>query len=295
MCASARSPTLPFAIRCTWEASSKLQEISALFFFPEIPQKPYLSLIFFSASDSPQTQPRSPLMTVVGFLMCSLCSVSGNEQRSIIHGSPLALTSETVIRSCLDSCYWNTYYLLQRRYIFALALSINSSDLKSITRTLPMLVLFIIYISCFCSDITAWNFDLCSLKPSAQLTSPHLTSSRSSSDSQLFFHHSTVLPSPTFPLYGTLPLLPASPSAPLQLSFAHFFPPATHSALPLCMCTFLILSYSPSASFFWLLLTHPHQDELHFQVPLHVRNFSVAQKKKCRGGFTVNRTSSTGQ
>lgn len=38
-------------------------------------------------------------------------------------------------------------------------------------------LLFIIYISCVCSDITAWNFDLCSLKPSAQLTSPHLPSS----------------------------------------------------------------------------------------------------------------------
>lgn len=137
-----------------------------------------------STSDSPNS--RSPLATVVGFLMCSLFSVSGNEQRSIIHGSSFAHTSETVIRSCLNSCYWNTYYLLQRRYIFALAFSKNSSDLKSITRSLPVLVLFIIYISCFCSDITAWNFDLRSLKPSARLTSSYLTSSYSFSDSSCF-------------------------------------------------------------------------------------------------------------
>lgn len=146
--------------------------------------------------------------------MCSLCSVSGNELRSIIHGPPFALTSETVIRSCLNSCYWNTHYLAQRRYIFALALSKNSSDLKSVTRTLPVLVLFIIYISSFCSDITAWNFDLCSLKPSAWLTSPRLTSPHSSSDS------CWILP------------LPASPSLRLRLSFAHVSPPPPSPLIP---------------------------------------------------------------
>lgn len=48
------SPTLPIGIHCTWEACSKLQEISTLVFFPLIPQKPYLSLIC-SMSDSPNS------------------------------------------------------------------------------------------------------------------------------------------------------------------------------------------------------------------------------------------------
>lgn len=168
-----------------------------------------------SASDSPNSASFSP-HDCSRFLMCSLFSVSGNEQRSIIHGFSFALTSETGIRSCLDSCYWNTYYLLQRRYIFALAFSKNSSDLKSITRSLPVLVLFIIYISCFCSDITAWNFDLRSLKPSARLTSPHLTSSCSFSDSSCFPPSSHPSFSHFFSLWdsSSLPSFPKpSPSA----------------------------------------------------------------------------------
>lgn len=175
-----------------------------------------------SASDSPNSASFSP-HDCSRFLMCSLFSVSGNEQRSIIHGSSFALTSETWIRCCLDSCYWNTYYLLQRRYIFALAFSKNSSDLKSITRSLPVLVLFIIYISCFCSDITAWNFDLRSLKPSARLTSPHLTSSCSFSDSSCFPPCSHPPFSHFFSLWDSSSL-PVSPSPLRQLSSAHFPP-----------------------------------------------------------------------
>lgn len=100
--------------------------------------------------------------------------------------------------------------------------------------------LFIIYISCFCSDITAWNFDLCSLKPSAQLTSsPHLPSS--------------------CPFSLPLRLSPSlSPPLPQALSTSHLPPhsPATPSlslVLPLslpphCFClrrTLISTSCSP--------------------------------------------------
>lgn len=202
-----------------------LQQITGNFnssLFPRDTTKTVCLISF--ASDSPNSASFSPY-DCSRFLMCSLFSVSGNEQRSIIHGSSFALTSETGIRSCLDSCYWNTYYLLQRRYIFALAFSKNSSDLKSITHSLPVLVLFIIYISCFCSDITAWNFDLCSLKPSARLTSPHLTSSCSFSDSSCF-PPSSHPPFSNFFLF--MGLFSVSPSPRHQLSFAHF--PLCHSS-----------------------------------------------------------------
>lgn len=252
-----------------WEAPSKLQEVSP--FSKRYHKKTDLSLIP-SASDSPSSA--SPLMTIVSFffLMCSPCSVSGNEQRSIIHGSPFALTSETVIRSCLNSCYWNTHYLSRRRYIFTLALSKNSSDLKSITSTLPVLVLFIIYISGFCSDIRAWNFDLILLN---RQHGEHLLVSR---------------------LPPTLPQTPAGlPSSPPSFPQAFAFscvllPHHRHSFRPhpLCIYTFLILSYSPSASFFSLLLAHPYQDELHFQV-LFTRVKLLSRSKKI-WDFTVNAT-----
>lgn len=145
------------------------------------------------------------------------------------------------------------------------------------THTHFLFLLFIIYTLCFCSDITAWNFDLCSLKPSAKLTSSHLPSSclfslplslfslSSSSPYLPTSHHPEsltptpcILPSPTVCRCRSLISASCSPSPSLPkpsssaLGLFHFFFLYSFRSLLLCLPAPLIIPFYPLNPYFSL-------------------------------------------